>query len=134
MAKNDTFHCSVITPERAVLETDATFVAFPAHDGEVGILKDRAPLLYKMGIGVLRVETPEGNHTFFVDGGFAQMVENRLTLLTEQAKSVNEIDRAAAERALDEARNLPAKGETEIAARQRAVQRARVQIQLADGR
>ena len=134
MAKNDTFHCSVITPERAVLETDATFVAFPAHDGEVGILKDRAPLLYKMGIGVLRVETPEGNHTFFVDGGFAQMVENRLTLLTEQAKSVNEIDRAAAERALDEARALPAKGETEIAARQRAVQRARVQIQLAGGR
>ncbi len=134
MARNDTFHCSVITPERAVLETDATFVAFPAHDGEVGILKDRAPLLYKMGIGVLRVETPEGNHTFFVDGGFAQMVENRLTLLTEQAKSVNEIDRAAAERALDEARSLPAKGETEIAARQRAVQRARVQIQLAGGR
>lgn len=134
MAKNDTFHCSVITPERAVLETDATFVAFPAHDGEVGILRDRAPLLYKMGIGVLRVETPGGNHTFFVDGGFAQMVENRLTLLTEQAKSVTEIDRAAAERALDEARSLPAQGEAEIAARQRAVQRARVQIQLADGR
>lgn len=134
MAKNDTFHCSVITPERAVLEADATFVAFPAHDGEVGILKNRAPLLYKMGIGVLRVETPEGNHTFFVDGGFAQMVENRLTLLTEQAKSVNEIDRAAAERALDEARALPASGESEIAARQRAVQRARVQIQLAGGR
>jgi F-type H+-transporting ATPase subunit epsilon len=134
MARNDTFHCSVITPERAVLETDATFVAFPAHDGEVGILRNHAPLLYKLGVGVLRVETPEEKHAFFVDGGFAQMVENRLTLLTEQAKSVNEIDRAAAERSLDEARSLPAKGEAEIAARQRAVQRARVQIQLAGGR
>ena len=48
MATN-TFHCSVITPERAVLETEATFVAFPAWDGEVGILHDRAPLLFKMG-------------------------------------------------------------------------------------
>ena len=132
MARTDTFHCSVITPERAVLEADATFVAFPAHDGEVGILKDRAPLLYKMGIGVLRVETPEGNHVFFVDGGFAQMVENRLTLLTDQAKRVEEIDRAAAQRALAEAREMPMVGDAEFAARQRAMKRAEVQLHLTE--
>jgi F-type H+-transporting ATPase subunit epsilon len=133
MARTDTFHCSVITPERAVLETDATFVAFPAHDGEVGILRDRAPLLFKMGIGVLRVESPEGNHKFFVDGGFAQMVDNRLTLLTEQAKRAEEIDRAAAQRALAEAHDLPMVGDAEFAARQKAVKRAQVQLELADG-
>ena len=134
MAKNDTFHCSVITPERAVLEADATFVAFPAHDGEVGILPGRAPLLFKMGIGSLRVETPEGNREFFVDGGFAQMVENRLTLLTEQAKAVEEIDRAAAERALAAAREMPSITEAEFAARQRALRRAETQIHLAENR
>jgi F-type H+-transporting ATPase subunit epsilon len=127
----DTFHCSVITPERAVLETEATFVAFPAWDGEVGILHDRAPLLYKMGTGELRVESPEGNHTLFVDGGFAQMVENRLTLLTEQAKRIEEIDPAAAERALAEARTMPMVGDAAFAARQHAVQRAEVQLHLA---
>jgi len=130
MASIDTFHCSVITPERAVLETEATFVAFPAHDGEVGILHNRAPLLYKMGIGELRVESPEGNHRFFVDGGFAQMVENRLTILTEQAKEPSEIDRAAAERALAEARALPMTDDTAFAARQRAVKRAEAQLKL----
>lgn len=133
MAK-DTFHCSVITPERAVLEAEATFVAFPAHDGEVGILPGRAPLLFKMGIGELRVESPEGNHNFFVDGGFAQMVENRLTLLTEQAKAVEEIDKAAAERALAEARDMPMVSDAEFAARQRAVRRAETQIHLAEAR
>ena|SRR5690348_1054188 len=133
MAK-DTFHCSVITPERAVLESEATFVAFPAHDGEVGILPGRAPLLFKMGIGELRVESPEGNHNFFVDGGFAQMVENRLTLLTEQAKAVEEIDKAAAERALAEARDMPMVSDAEFAARQRAVRRAETQIHLAEAR
>lgn len=126
MARNDTFHCSVITPERAVLEADATFVAFPAHDGEVGILKDRAPLLFKMGTGLLRVETPEGNHAFFVDGGFAQMVDNRLTLLTEQARPASEIDRAAVDRAREEARTMP-----DQVSRQRAEQRARVLDRLA---
>ncbi|HEX3127627.1 MAG TPA: ATP synthase F1 subunit epsilon [Thermoanaerobaculia bacterium] len=132
MAKNDMFHCSVITPERAVLETEATFVAFPAHDGEVGILPGRAPLLFKMGIGELRVESPEGNHNYFVDGGFAQMVENRLTLLTEQARAIEEIDKAAAERALAEARTLPMVTDAEFAARQRAVRRAETQIHLAE--
>lgn len=41
----DTFHCSVVTPERAVLECEASFAAFPAHDGEIGIMPQRAPLL-----------------------------------------------------------------------------------------
>jgi F-type H+-transporting ATPase subunit epsilon len=134
MASNDTFHCSVITPERAVLEVEATFVAFPAHDGEVGILRNRAPLLYKMGTGELRVESPQGNHLLFVDGGFAQMVDNRLTLLTEQAKRAEDIDRAAAERALSEARALPMVTEAEFAAHQKAVQRAEVQVKLAEER
>lgn len=131
MAKNDTFHCSVITPERAVLETEATFVAFPAHDGEVGILPGRAPLLFKMGIGELRVESPEGNHRFFVDGGFAQMVENRLTLLTEIARAVEELDRTEAQRALAAAREMPMISDAEFAARQRAVRSAETQLRLA---
>jgi F-type H+-transporting ATPase subunit epsilon len=131
MARNDTFHCSVITPERAVLETEATFVAFPAHDGEVGILPGRAPLLFKMGIGELRVESPAGNHRFFVDGGFAQMVENRLTLLTEVAKAVEDLDRAEAQRALAVAREMPMISDAEFAARQRAVRSAETQLRLA---
>ncbi len=134
MARSDTFHCSVITPERAVLEADATFVAFPAHDGEVGILKNHAPLLYKLGVGLLRVKTPEGEQAFFVDGGFAQMVENRLTLLTEQARPAAEVDRAVVDRAREEARALPSTGgEAEMAAKYRAEQRARVLSRIAAG-
>src|SRR5436305_14781883 len=103
MATGNTFHCSVITPERAVLEADATFVAFPAHDGEVGILPQRAPLLFKMGAGELRVQSPQGNQALFVDGGFAQMVENRLTLLTEVAQKIEDIKPDSAARQLEQA-------------------------------
>lgn len=131
MAREDTFHLSVITPERAVLETAATFVAFPAHDGEVGVLKDRAPLLYRLGAGLLRAETPEGNHRLFIDGGFAQMVANRLTILTEQARRPEEIDRAAAERALAAASEMPAGTDDENTARERALARARAQLRIA---
>jgi F-type H+-transporting ATPase subunit epsilon len=132
MAK--TFHCSVITPERAMLDTEATFVAFPAHDGEVGVLYNRAPLLYKLGSGELRVETPGGNHRLFVDGGFAQMVENRLTILTEQAKTADELDPAAAARSEAEARELPAGSPAEVSARERALQSARAERRVASRR
>ncbi|MFL6260665.1 MAG: ATP synthase F1 subunit epsilon [Thermoanaerobaculia bacterium] len=130
MARNDTFHCSVITPERAVLEADATFVAFPAHDGEVGILPNRAPLLFKMGAGELRVESPQGNQVLFVDGGFAQMVENRLTLLTEVARKIEEIDPAAVERQLAEAHSMPMRTDADFKARQRVLRSAQAQRQI----
>ena len=126
----DTFHCSVITPERAVLETDATSVVFPAHDGEVGILPNRAPLLFKMGAGELRVESPQGNQVLFVDGGFAQMVENRLTLLTEAAKKIEEIDPAAVEKQFAEAHSMPMKTDAEFKARQRVLRSAQAQRQI----
>jgi F-type H+-transporting ATPase subunit epsilon len=105
-------------------------VAFPAHDGEVGILRDRAPLLFRMGIGELRVESPEGNHVLFVAGGFAQMVDNRLTLLTEQAKRLEEIDPAAVERADAEAHAMPTGTGAAFNARQRAIKSAEVQRHL----
>jgi F-type H+-transporting ATPase subunit epsilon len=125
------FHLSIITPERAVLEAEVYFVAFPAWDGEVGILHGRAPLLFKLGIGKLRAETPEGEQVFYVDGGFAQMVDERLTILTQQAKRRQEIDRAAAERALAAAREAAAPTEAAAAARQKAIERARAQLRIA---
>jgi len=127
----DTFHISVITPERAVLETDATFAAVPAHDGELGILKDRAPMLYRLGAGLLRVDTAEGKRALFVAGGFAQMVDNRLTVLTEVAKQPDQLDRAAAERALADAHAMKSGSDAEWKARQRALAAARAELRLA---
>jgi F-type H+-transporting ATPase subunit epsilon len=125
-----TFQLSVITPERAVLETEATFAAVPAHDGELGVLHDRAPMLYRLGAGLLRVESPAGKRTLFVAGGFAQMVDNRLTILTEVAKEPDQLDRGAAERALAEAQAMKGTGEAELNARQRALVSARAQLRL----
>lgn len=142
MDATDTFQCSVITPERIVLECDAKFVAFPAHDGEMGALKNRAPLVCKLGIGILRIEpaSPGGDrkgsgeaklHVFFVDGGFAQVVENRLTILTQQARKPDEIDAAKADQALVEARAMKITDDGSSDARSNAIQRARIQLKLA---
>lgn len=127
----DTFQCSVVTPERAILDCEATFAAFPGHDGEFGILPRRSALLCRLGIGVLRVKTSGETRRFFIDGGFAQMVDNRLTLLTEQAAAAEEIDREAAEAELTAARALPTEGEGDLhTARRAAIQRAKTRLKL----
>ncbi len=132
MASSEIFHCSVVTPERAVLECEAKFVALPAWDGEVGILKGRAPLLCKLGIGRLRIETAAGTQVLFVDGGFAEMLDNRLTILTEDARAPEELDRQAASANLDAARGLTVTDDASFEARQKALQRARTQLRLAE--
>ena len=126
-----TFHCSVVTPERAILECDASSATFPAHDGEIGILPQRAPLLCRLGTGVLKVKTGGEEQKFFIDGGFAQMVDNKLTLLTEQARGADEVEFEAARAALEEARAMPVEGGG-YDARQAAIERARAQIKLVE--
>ena len=131
MAATDTFKCNVITPERKVLECDAQFAAFPAHDGEMGILKRRAPLVCKLGIGVLRIEAPGQKHKMFIDGGFAQVLDNRLTILTKQARKPDELDTAEAGKSLVEARAMTITDELSVTVRSKAIQRAQVQLKLA---
>ena len=130
MSSIKTFHCSVVTPENSVLECEATFVALPAHDGELGIQLNRAPLLCKLDVGRLRIEGPETKELLYIDGGFAEMSDNRLTILTEDAKRPEELDRAIAAEALEAARKLEVRDEASYDERVRAMKRARAQIRL----
>lgn len=123
-----TFHLSVITPERAVLESEATFVAIPAWDGEIGVLAQRAPLLTKLGVGWLRAETPEGKKSFLIDGGLAQIADNKVSVLTEKAQTAEEIVPAAASAALEQAQALKITDDDSFEARQQALALAKAQV------
>ena len=130
MARADGFELSVVTPEKVAFESKAVSVVLPAHDGEMGILHNRAPLLVRLDVGSLRIETESGNETLYIDGGFAQMVDNKLTVLTEDSKSLDELDAAAAREALAAAQGLPSTDAIDRANRDKAIKRARVQLRL----
>lgn len=76
---------SVISPERVLYEGTARGVIAPAFDGEVGILPMHAPLMTLLGRGTLRVDTAGGEQRFQVDGGFLQVVDDTVRVVTEQA-------------------------------------------------
>ncbi len=131
MADPKSFECSVVTPERVVIECAARFVALPAHDGEVGILSHRAPLVTRLDVGRLRIEKSGGETvSFFIDGGFAEMVGNRLTVLTESALAPEKLTREGAEALLAGAREMTGHDDAAHAARQRARRKARAQLRM----
>ena len=75
---------SVISPEAMLFEGEASSVVAPAFDGEVGILPGHAPMITVLGQGTLRVEgdTPA---RFNVSGGFVQVVDDIVRVVTEKA-------------------------------------------------
>lgn len=96
--------CAVVTPEKSLLEAVADQVVVPAHDGEVGILPGHARFLAKLGAGECRVTTQGKVTRLFVDGGFVQVAEDRVTILTDMACAVEEIDLVGAKDRVEAAR------------------------------
>src|SRR5437763_2114323 len=88
--------CVVVTPEQAVLDEPAEFVALPMYDGELGVLPGRAPMIGRLGFGELRVRQAGRVLRFYVDGGFAQVRDNVVTVLTGKAVPAGEISPDAA--------------------------------------
>jgi F-type H+-transporting ATPase subunit epsilon len=80
-------HVVVISPERTVFEGRADAVVAPAWDGEIGILRNHAPLMALLGSGSLRIT--RGGHVehFQLDGGFLQVADNAVTVLSEKAEA-----------------------------------------------
>jgi F-type H+-transporting ATPase subunit epsilon len=121
--------CVVVTPERALVDAAADFVALPMFDGELGVLPGRAPLIGRLGYGELRIRRGEMTERFFVDGGFAQVRANTVTVLTPRALKAEEINEAAAQQALQSAQS-PASTPEAQEARNKAQERARAQLRV----
>lgn len=119
-------HCAIVTPEKSLLETEADRVIVPAHDGEVGILPGHARFLAKLGTGECRVTTGGKTTRYLVDGGFVQVAEDRVTILTDAASPIDEIDlRAARERVEDAKGKKDGEVLADATRRLRAIERAK---------
>lgn len=126
------FQCTLVTPERQLVDQSVTYASIPAWDGLLGVEPQRAPLMIKLGAGPLRLDGEGGNtEIFFVAGGFAQMKNNKLTLVADAAIASDQIDKAAAEVELQEVLAMQAVGEQAIIDKQQKVLRARAKLEMA---
>lgn len=127
----DRIQCVVVTPERTLLDELVGSVVLPLLDGELGVLPGHSPLLGRLGYGELRTGTGAGANRYFIDGGFAQVRDDVVTVLTNRAIPIAQLDPAAANAELEKARNRPAGGEYDAAERTRQMDRARALVRVA---
>ena len=76
---------SVISPEAVLFEGTTDSVIAPAFDGELGILTGHAPMMALLGKGLLRLGRDGSGQSFNVEGGFLQVVDNNVRVVTEKA-------------------------------------------------
>jgi F-type H+-transporting ATPase subunit epsilon len=81
----DRLQVAIISPESTIFEGEADMVIAPAWDGEVGVLRGHAPMLVLLGAGEMRVKSAAGEQRFRVDGGFMQVADDVVTVLSESA-------------------------------------------------
>jgi F-type H+-transporting ATPase subunit epsilon len=124
--------CVVVTPERTALNEVVDFVALPLYDGEIGIAGDHSPLIGRLGYGELRLKTGSTVRRYYVDGGFVQVINNVVSVLTNRAIPADKIDVPAAREQLSKAQLLVASTDELLEARERAVAQARAQIRTAE--
>jgi F-type H+-transporting ATPase subunit epsilon len=128
-----TFSCTLVTPEEQMLDEQVTYASIPAHDGLIGLEPKRAPLLVKLGDGVLRLDFEEGgSRWFYIGGGFAQMKDDKLSLLADQAIAAEDINRQDTEAELAEANVLVTKDADKTDAKTRDITRAKLKLGLID--
>ncbi|MCH8972079.1 MAG: F0F1 ATP synthase subunit epsilon [Acidobacteria bacterium] len=85
MAK--TFQVDVVSPEATVWSGRATIVIARTPEGELGIMADHEPLMATCATGPIEIEAESGERTTIgVHGGFLQVLDNQVTLITDRAE------------------------------------------------
>ncbi len=125
----------VATPTRLVVAEIVDEVVAPGSEGYFGVLPGHAPLLATLGIGELTYRKGRDEYHLAMTGGFAEVRNDKVIILAENAERPDEIDRARAARAKDRAEgrlSAPAQDDIDYARAQAALRRALIRLQVAD--
>ena len=130
-AGSATLKVVVVSPEATLLDDVADFVALPLFDGEVGIAPNHTPMIGRLGYGELRIRRGGVTTRYYVDGGFVQVADNVVSVLTSRAVPAAQLDPAVVAEQLEAARTRPANSPESFALRDKAQAQTRAQLRVA---
>ena len=128
-----TLQLEIVTPDKVVVSQPVDYVGVPGIEGEFGVLPHHIPLLSALAIGDLYFRVEGKTEHVFVSGGFAEVSDNKLTVLAESAELGENIDvaRAEAAKARAEARIAAATEERDIKLARAKLSRALNRLHIA---
>lgn len=96
-------YCQIITPEKVVYADEVDMVVATGTDGEFGILPLHTPFIALLKVGELRLKKGEEQEYIAVHGGYLEVLEDRVTVLSEAAELASQIDVERAQKAKERA-------------------------------
>ncbi len=123
-------HCIVVTPEKTELDIRATSVVIPLFDGEIGILPGRAPLIGRLGYGMMTVKSGSTTTQHFVDGGFVQVTRDAVYVLTDRLLDPATINGKQAKADLEAANAMKGVTAEAFSSKEKALAQARAKIRF----
>ncbi len=102
MAEN--IKIQIVTPDKIVVDDEASIVMAPGSDGEFGVLNGHTPFLTGLQVGMIHYRDESNKERYvFVNGGFAEVLPDRVTILAESAERRRNIDTERAKEAMNRA-------------------------------
>lgn len=129
-----TLHVEVVSPERVLFSGDARFVKARTTEGEIAFLTGHAPFIGALGVAELDVALEDGGDTvrMAVHGGFVEVRDDRVSVLSDVAELADQIDPSRAQDAKARAEQaVRAADEAEAEAAEAALRRAETRLQVA---
>ncbi len=98
-----TLRLEVVTPTEKTYSEDVDMVTLPGADGEYGILPQHIPLITQLKPGALKIQRGGQESFLATGGGFAEVLPDRVSILTDMAVTAADVDEQAAQAAIDRA-------------------------------
>ena len=111
---SDTFQLEIVTPEKLVVKEAVEEAQIPGLNGYLGILPGHAPLITELGVGVITYRAGGATKTLSVAWGFAEVLQDKVTILAETVERPDEIDVARAQQAKERAEQLLKSNDPEL--------------------
>lgn len=125
----------VVTPQKAIVSEEAEIVIAPGSEGEFGALKGHTTFLTSLNVGTLRYKDATGKERYlFVNGGFAEVLPDKVTILAESAERRMDIDVERARKAKERAEKRLAEktADTDLVRAEAAIRRAVHRLKIKD--
>nr|YP_009656958.1 ATP synthase CF1 epsilon subunit [Medicago orbicularis]QCO73859.1 ATP synthase CF1 epsilon subunit [Medicago orbicularis] len=127
-----TLNLCVLTPNRTVWDSEVTEIILSTNSGQIGVLKNHAPIATALDIGILKIRVINNQWvTMAVMGGFARIGNNEITILVNDAEKAIDIDPQEAQQTLKiaEANLNKAEGKRQTIEANLALRRARTRVE-----
>ncbi len=91
----------IISPKEKVFSTEAKQVVLPTESGEIGLLKGHIPMVTQLKLGALKVINDSSQEIFAIKGGFAQLVSDTISILTDEAVAAIDLEASEIEQSIN---------------------------------